>query len=46
MFTGRSHENGQVLRIEAINAQGSTVPSQVAPYTFLLITAGANLQPV
>lgn len=34
MFTGRSHENGQVVRIETINAQGSTIPTQVAPSTF------------
>lgn len=26
MITGHSHENGQVKRIETINAQGSTIP--------------------
>lgn len=34
MFAGQSHENGQVMRVETINAQGSTIPTQVAPSTF------------
>lgn len=34
MFAGQSHENGQVMRVETISAQGSTIPTQVAPSTF------------
>lgn len=46
MFAGQSHENGQVMRIETINAQGSTIPTQVVHYTFFHKTAGGNLQPL
>lgn len=37
MFAGQSHENGQVMRIETINAQGSTISTQVASSTFFQI---------
>lgn len=49
MFAGQSHENGQVMRVETINAQGSTIPTQVAPSTFFFkhgwVTCQRMIQP-